>query len=160
RRKCFDGSVGALNRNSIRQRVFSAVQSPGSANRTLHMRMDGRGAPHAHFIGNAKATAEFARPAGILSQCALLDNNRTFGFGGFYWRIVRIAVIQAYRRAHTVFIMFCAPAATRMTDMRPEKPSGRRVEPVRIHGAQISIMSSNGALGTGRSKCPKNRIAD
>src|SRR5690349_19913678 len=72
---------------------------------------------------------------------------------------MRIAVIQAHRRAHTVFIVFRAPAAARMADVRPEKSSRRRVETVRVHRAQIGIMSGDRALGTSGSERAKDRIA-
>ena len=117
--------------DSIGQRVFAAVQSPGRADRPLDMGVDGRRPAHAHFVGHAQAAAKLARAAGVLAQRAVLDDDGIFRFGGFHRRIMGVAVVEAHRRVHAVFIMLGAPAAAGMADMRPEKAPGLGVEAMR-----------------------------
>src|SRR5262245_23464112 len=103
------------------------MQSPGRANGPLHVGMDRRRAAHAHLVGHAQPAAEFSRTAGVLTQGSAFDDDRALGFGRLHWRIVRVAVVKTYRRAHAVLIGLRAPAAARMADMGPEKAPGHGV---------------------------------
>ena len=45
----------------------------------------------------AQAAAKFARPAGILAQFTIGDEDRPLAFPGFHRRVVRVAVVDAER---------------------------------------------------------------
>src|SRR5918999_3112070 len=134
------------------------MKSPRSTDRPLYVRMDCRGPAHAYLVRYAEAAAEFSRTARVLAQGSLFDDDGTSCLGRFYRRVVRITVIEADRRAHPILIGFCAPTATWMTNMRPEKSSSLGIEAVRIDGAEIGIMPGNRALRAGRSQGAKDCV--
>src|SRR6185436_16158035 len=159
RGKFFYLAIRALDRNSIRQRVLAAVQSPRRADGPLHMGVNRRRPAHAYLVCHAETTAKLAGTAGVLAQGASLDDDRTLGFGRFYRRVVRVAVIKTHRRAHAVLIVLGAPTTTWMADMRPEKAPGRCIETMRVDGTEIGVMSGDRAFRTRRRQGAKNRIA-
>ena len=160
RRESLNVAVFARDKNPVRQRILAAVQAPRRANRALHVGMDGRRPAHAHLVGYSQAAAELPRAAGVLAQRPVFDDDGIFGFGGFHRRVMRVAIVQAHRRVHAVFVVLRAPTPARMADVRPEKPPGLWVEAVRVNGAKVGVMSGDRALRTGWRQRSKERVAD
>src|SRR5258705_3034443 len=103
----------------------------------------------AYLVSDGEPTAKLAGTAGVLAQGASLDDDRTLGFGRFYRRVVRVAVIKTHSRTHAVLIVLGAPTTARMADMRPKKAPGRCVEAMRVDGAEVGIMSGDRAFRPG-----------
>src|ERR671923_319446 len=72
-RKSLPRTVFANDAEAVRQRIFAAVQSPGSAARSFHGGLDAAGRAQTNLLSDAQSAAVFAGAAGVLPQLPVGD---------------------------------------------------------------------------------------
>src|SRR6267142_6229512 len=121
-------SVLAHDAEAIGHCVFTTVEPPRCATRPLHCGLHARRREHLYFLGHAEAAAEFARPAGVLAQFSVGNENRSFALARFHRRIMGVAVVDAKRRILSVAIVQSAPAAAGKRLWKMKCSPGLRIE--------------------------------
>src|SRR5689334_14975388 len=158
RRQSLYRSVLAHDTEAIGHRIFSTVKSPWRAMRPLHGRLDTCRRNDANLLLNTKAAAELTRPARILAQPSVGDENRTFAFTRFHRCVMRVAVVDAKRCILSVSIEERAPATAGKRLGKVKRAARLRVETKRARHREIGMLTGHHPLGTCRRERFENRI--
>src|SRR2546430_16666729 len=136
----------------------AAGQSPGRAVHAidLHVDVDGRARLH-HLLG-AQAAAVAARAAGILAQRVPLEKHRVLRFHLLHRMVVRVAVVQAHRRAHADLGELRAETAPGRADACEEQPPVLRRDAVAQAGEETGMVPGDGAVRDRLFPCPEYRV--
>ena len=133
---------------AIGQRVLAAIQSPGRAERPLHRRQDAA-AESKRTSCDTRAAAKLSRPAGVLAQLAIGDEDRRFAFGRFHRRVMGIAVVDAKGRVLAVGVGQRAPTAAGQHRREMKRTAGLGIETEGARRGQVGVMTGENIIGTG-----------
>ncbi len=109
-------------------------------------------------MGHAEAAAEFARPAGVLAQFSVGNENGSFALARFHRRIMGVAVVDAKRRILSVAIVQSAPAAAGKRLWKMKCSPGLRIETESARHSEVGMMTGEHLVGARRCQRFDNRI--